>query len=68
MVVTPWKPELPPRTRRILAIGGGHAMEAGTTSAYAENTLKRGSLVFLQWNYLRVRGEYVTPIRARSGL
>ena len=35
----------------------------GTTSACAENTLKCCSLIFLQWNYLRVRGEYAQVLQ-----
>ena len=50
--------ELPPRTRRIR----GSKIEAdfleGTTSAYAENTIILVYDFFVQWNYLRVRGEY----------
>ena len=50
--------ELPPRARRIRRVERRHGWEIGTTSACAENTLKHTSPVFLQWNYLRVRGEY----------
>ena len=31
---------------------------AGTTSAYAENTLMCAAGMLAAWNYLRVRGEY----------
>ena len=50
--------ELPPRARRIHFPHTHKLPLRGTTSACAENTLKRAGLVFLQWNYLRVRGEY----------
>ena len=51
--------ELPPRARRIHSLNHPRYGFPGTTSACAENTLKRAGLVFLQWNYLRVRGEYI---------
>ena len=57
--------ELPPRARRILINQAMVSIIIGTTSACAENTLKYASLVFLQWNYLRVRGEY--PAKSFTG-
>ena len=53
-------PELPPRTRRILAGEAQRRTNQGTTSAYAENTLTRLRFLRLIWNYLRVRGEYIS--------
>ena len=50
--------ELPPRTRRIPADTASKPADAGTTSAYAENTLYSLVCVKFWWNYLRVRGEY----------
>ena len=51
-------PELPPRARRIhigkVTVRAGQ----GTTSACAENTTRRITLLPRAWNYLRVRGEY----------
>ena len=52
--------ELPPRARRIPGIRGMSALCFGTTSACAENTMTRRRRVHGAWNYLRVRGEYVT--------
>ena len=37
-------------------------MPKGTTSACAENTCRGGVGWFSPWNYLRVRGEYATPV------
>jgi len=51
--------ELPPRTRRILAIAISLTALGGTTSAYAENTLDENCEPLFDWNYLRVRGEYL---------
>ncbi len=50
--------ELPPRTRRIPWDALGAGIKYGTTSAYAENTLRPGRTPERVWNYLRVRGEY----------
>ena len=50
--------ELPPRTRRILGDAGKAVYQGGTTSAYAENTIRAGHVPKIIWNYLRVRGEY----------
>ena len=52
--------ELPPRTRRILILGVLDQGDRGTTSAYAENTACDGGVFQPEWNYLRVRGEYMT--------
>ena len=52
-------PELPPRARRIVLTVHAEIILAGTTSACAENTLFRVVEVFTEWNYLRVRGEYI---------
>ena len=51
--------ELPPRTRRIHPGYDLRGPAHGTTSAYAENTIILVYDFFVQWNYLRVRGEYV---------
>ena len=51
--------ELPPRARRILLNASLWGCLIGTTSACAENTAPHHSRGFAQWNYLRVRGEYV---------
>ena len=50
--------ELPPRTRRIPDVNAECGGVFGTTSAYAENTMRRGISRRSRWNYLRVRGEY----------
>ena len=50
--------ELPPRARRILALGDNGEVHCGTTSACAENTLGAALGKSLDRNYLRVRGEY----------
>ena len=51
--------ELPPRARRIPHDSRARGSPNGTTSACAENTRKRSLRVFIPWNYLRVRGEYI---------
>ena len=50
--------ELPPRARRILTFASCSAVEPGTTSACAENTMLVRYENSIVWNYLRVRGEY----------
>jgi len=50
--------ELPPRARRIHPIGFAYDQKGGTTSACAENTMIRFSMLTDLGNYLRVRGEY----------
>ena len=50
--------ELPPRARRIPAVGIDVDLGAGTTSACAENTTTTLVRRVTRWNYLRVRGEY----------
>ena len=50
--------ELPPRTRRIHWVSLAMMGCTGTTSAYAENTLRVASRKSRSRNYLRVRGEY----------
>ena len=50
--------ELPPRTRRIPPSKMRHSNLLGTTSAYAENTMRVPTAQSLRRNYLRVRGEY----------
>ena len=50
--------ELPPRTRRIPCHSPQPPPVVGTTSAYAENTMIRFSMLTDLGNYLRVRGEY----------
>ena len=52
--------ELPPRTRRIQAFVRGGKAVLGTTSAYAENTQWGRITIRSAWNYLRVRGEYIS--------
>ena len=52
-------PELPPRTRRIPCHSPQPPPVVGTTSAYAENTMIRFSMLTDLGNYLRVRGEYL---------
>ena len=54
--------ELPPRARRIRALGNHFKRILGTTSACAENTTVPWSAGIMPWNYLRVRGEYLTSI------
>ena len=50
--------ELPPRARRIPSGVFCPSSGLGTTSACAENTHARLSILAWPWNYLRVRGEY----------
>ena len=50
--------ELPPRARRIHHTKYYPPQNHGTTSACAENTPHLVWFVKLDWNYLRVRGEY----------
>ena len=61
-------PELPPRARRIQIHFGNNSTKIGTTSACAENTCCDPKNVFLDWNYLRVRGEYDTYHRIVAAL
>ena len=58
--------ELPPRARRIPVSGTKAAGFTGTTSACAENTPATGGSCTQNWNYLRVRGEYIAPWRHRA--
>ena len=58
--------ELPPHARRILYSPVNVHMDAGTTSACAENTLNAGNPNDPLRNYLRMRGEY--PRRHHRGL
>ena len=53
-----WRPELPPRARRIPNMCSICHMICGTTSACAENTTRWRAVWKTTWNYLRVRGEY----------
>ena len=50
--------ELPPRARRIQEASGTEIEINGTTSACAENTLRKSVNSPHRRNYLRVRGEY----------
>ena len=50
--------ELPPRARRIQMKLRCLVVSIGTTSACAENTLVAVRQQVIEWNYLRVRGEY----------
>ena len=44
-------------------------LDHGTTSACAENTVKRGSFFLVTGNYLRVRGEYsISHFTSRPGM
>ena len=52
--------ELPPRARRIRLRNTLSRIILGTTSACAENTTQKGMIREYDWNYLRVRGEYVS--------
>ena len=52
--------ELPPRARRIRILDEYTIGLHGTTSACAENTLAFLTSLATTWNYLRVRGEYVS--------
>ena len=54
--------ELPLRTRRIRPQPSRRTGYLGTTSAYAENTLRAFSMTARNWNYLRVRGEYTLAL------
>ena len=54
--------ELPPRARRIRSTGLLDPIDGRTTSACAENTLIDPLSSLLLWNYLRVRGEYCSPV------
>ena len=54
--------ELPPHARRIRRVERRHGWEIGTTSACAENTIHGGEIRRLARNYLRMRGEYISPL------
>ena len=54
--------ELPPRARRILPHVWCRGRHGGTTSACAENTCFWLTSFGGEWNYLRVRGEYLAPL------
>ena len=60
----PLKMELPPRTRRIPLLRIRNLLSLGTTSAYAENTAGLRFSSSNMRNYLRVRGEYKSTIKA----
>ena len=58
--------ELPPRARRIRSARPCASGRDGTTSACAENTIRRNPIAGNHGNYLRVRGEYLSaPCRGR---
>ena len=59
-MTTPVTEELPPRARRILNNRRQQFGNQGTTSACAENTWRCCWCERVWWNYLRVRGEYVS--------
>ena len=59
--------ELPPRARRIRTNSKPADLDTGTTSACAENTLLLSAGEDLFWNYLRVRGEYISLSALMSG-
>ena len=50
--------ELPPRARRIPDWEAATVADPGTTSACAENTVRKNTCDWIIRNYLRVRGEY----------
>ena len=54
--------ELPPRARRIHLEVAVEGELVGTTSACAENTCGRLGGGVGAWNYLRVRGEYLSYV------
>ena len=56
------KVELPPRARRIPDAAIPQIFATGTTSACAENTVGVTGVVGGCGNYLRVRGEYCSPV------
>ena len=58
-------PELPPRARRIRRQAHTINPTDGTTSACAENTGKTDGLKISGRNYLRMRGEYPSPLYMR---
>ena len=60
-------PELPPRARRIQSPPPTAQPTPGTTSACAENTCGFHRHSRIQWNYLRVRGEYSPHRTANLG-
>ena len=66
VILSQW--ELPPRARRILNPAIVVASLSGTTSACAENTSGDTSDCSNNWNYLRVRGEYITRMICRLGI
>ena len=53
--------ELPPRARRIQWQPSPDQGPGGTTSACAENTTETNNIDNDEGNYLRVRGEYISP-------
>ena len=59
-LLNPLNQELPPRARRILKHPAIARTGIGTTSACAENTDSETRYTGGHWNYLRVRGEYIT--------
>ena len=59
----PASSELPPRARRIPVGEDVGFRPHGTTSACAENTVVAENIVRIGWNYLRVRGEYLSSDR-----
>ena len=52
--------ELPPHARRIQYVKLEIQLDEGTTSACAENTPGCDAGTAAIWNYLRMRGEYIT--------
>ena len=54
--------ELPPRARRIRHGAIASNWRSGTTSACAENTCISSPKIWISWNYLRVRGEYLAAM------
>ena len=58
-VPTPLTSELPPHARRIPTTLDNENASLGTTSACAENTYFYYTHSIMEWNYLRMRGEYL---------
>mgnify|MGYP000919993128 CR=1 FL=1 len=57
--------ELPPHARRIRGVNPARRIIRGTTSACAENTCRWHPSSLGCWNYLRMRGEYPSPLYMR---
>ena len=61
MAVTSWAVwEIPPRARRRAVLAWAKPAVTRNTSACAEKSMRRATIVVVIWKYLRVRGEEVT--------